>query len=193
MRVCVQLHFLRTQSIPPPCHGAPAAQQRGVQERMKQAQRIALQAASRVMSAARVTENVGSGIRRVVPSGSASATAADTQAALVLAAQSAASKIAGSQGMLLTRGDAIKAAAAAQSAAAKQVATAQPYFEADLVINDFPQAARYHVTHRDTIAHIAERTGVTLLAMRAACFACCPVLWHHFGTSSQSPMGIETG
>lgn len=126
---------------------------------MKQAQRIALQAASRVMSAARVTENMGSGIRRVLPSGTASATAADTQAALVLAAQSAASKIAGSQGLPLTRGDAIKAAALAQSAAAKQVATAQPYFEADLVINDFPQAARYHVTHRDTIAHIAERTG----------------------------------
>lgn len=130
-----------------------------VQERMKQAQRIALQAASRVMSASRITENVGSGIRRVVPSGAASASAADTQAALVLAAQSAATKIAGSQGMQLTRGDAIKAAAAAQSAAAKPITTAQPYFEADLVINDFPQAARYHVTHRDTIAHIAERTG----------------------------------
>lgn len=129
---------------------------------MKQAQRIALQAASRVMSAARVTENMGSGIRRVLPSGAASASAADTQAALVLAAQSAASKIAGSQGLPLTRGDAIKAAALAQSAAAKQVATAQPYFEADLVINDFPQAARYHVTHRDTIAHIAERTGAPL-------------------------------
>ena len=46
-----------------------------------------------------------------------------------------------------------------QAAAARPVATASEHFEADLLINDFPQAARYHVTHRDTIANISERTG----------------------------------
>ena len=44
---------------------------------------------------------------------------------------------------------------------AMQQAAAEHY-EADLLINDFPQAARYHVTHRDTIATISERTGAAL-------------------------------
>ena len=49
-----------------------------------------------------------------------------------------------------------------QAAAARPAAAAAEHYEADLLINDFPQAARYHVTHRDTIATISERTGAAL-------------------------------
>lgn len=55
-----------------------------------------------------------------------------------------------------------------QAAAARPAAVAAEHFEADLLINDFPQAARYHVTHRDTIANISERTGV----LRFPCASC---------------------
>lgn len=102
------------------------------------------------------------GIRRVQPSGVPARDASETQAALVMAAQSAASQIAGNLGLRqdaasLARLQAMQTSMARSAGAAG--AAASEYYEADLVINDFPQAARYHVTHRETIAQIAERTG----------------------------------
>ena len=49
-----------------------------------------------------------------------------------------------------------------QAAAVRPAAAAAEHYEADLLINEFPQAARYHVTRRDTIATISERTGAAL-------------------------------
>ena len=51
-----------------------------------------------------------------------------------------------------------------QAAAARPAAAAAEHYEADLLINDFLQAARYHMTHRDTIATIfrAHRCGPVL-------------------------------
>jgi hypothetical protein len=80
-----------------------------VQDKRREAQRIALQAASKLMGASRVTEHMGGGIRKVLPSGAvAVANNADTQAALIMAAQSAASKIAGSMGVRQSREHALK-------------------------------------------------------------------------------------
>lgn len=144
-------------------HRAPRL--RAVQEKRKAAQRIALAAASRLAQATRVTETLAGGIRRVVPSAPQQRDAGEGQAALILAAQNAASKIAGNLGW---RQDAATKARmqAMQTQAARQAGTqaqvAAEYFETELVINDFPQAARYHVTHRDTIAQVAERTGAPI-------------------------------
>ena len=64
-----------------------------MQDKRREAQRIALTAANKLMGASRVTEHMGGGIRKVVPSGAAATTqTADAQAALIMAAQSAASK-----------------------------------------------------------------------------------------------------
>jgi hypothetical protein len=86
-----------------PCRlrlGASIRSISAVQDKRREAQRIALQAASKLMGASRVTEHMGGGIRKVLPSGAvAVANNADTQAALIMAAQSAASKIAGSMGV----------------------------------------------------------------------------------------------
>ena len=80
-----------------------------MQDKRKEAQRIALQAASKLMGASRLTENMGGGIRKVMPSGVATAAGnADAQAALIMAAQSAASKIAGSMGVRQSREHAMK-------------------------------------------------------------------------------------
>lgn len=140
------------------------------EERRREAQRIALSAATRLVQQTRVTETLPGGIRRVQPAGGAAATAkvdaGESQAAMVAAAQQAASKIAGSMGWKPDAATAARlqtmqtnAARAAAGAPPPGKAGGQEYFETDLVINDFPQAARYHVTHRDTIAQIAERTG----------------------------------
>jgi hypothetical protein len=131
-----------------------------VQEKRRAAQRIALQAASKVLGQTRVIETMAGGVRRVVPSGAV--TNAESQAAFLMAAQSAASKIAGDMGMRMSRDAAVRMQAMQQAAAMKPTVGTQEYFEADLVINDFPQAARYHVTHRDTIAQVAERTGAAV-------------------------------
>lgn len=81
----------------------------GVQDKRREAQRIALTAANKLMGASRVTEHMGGGIRKVVPSGAAATTqTADAQAALIMAAQSAASKIAGSMGVRQSREHAMK-------------------------------------------------------------------------------------
>ena len=48
-----------------------------------------------------------------------------------------------------------------QAAAARPAAAAAEQYEADLLINDFPQAARYHVTHRDTTRNHATAGGMT--------------------------------
>lgn len=76
-----------------------------MQDKRRDAQRIALQAANKLMGASRITENMGGGIRKVLPSGfhASSANNADAQAALIMAAQSAASKIAGSMGIRQSR------------------------------------------------------------------------------------------
>jgi ATP-dependent RNA helicase DDX46/PRP5 len=134
-----------------------------MQEQRRQAQRIGLATASRLAQMSRVTQDLPGGIRRVQPSGVPQRDASDSQTALIMAAQEAASKIAGNLGWRQAANTTARmhamqthiARSAGQSAPA-----ANEYFETELVINDFPQAARYHVTHRDTIAHITERTGV---------------------------------
>jgi ATP-dependent RNA helicase DDX46/PRP5 len=136
-----------------------------MQERRREAQRIALAAANRLAAQARVTETLAGGIRRVVPAGVPQQASNQNQAALVMAAQAAASKIAGNLGWrqdtaTLARMQAMQTHAARTAAGAGGAAgTAAEFYETDLVINDFPQAARYHVTHRETIAEVAERTG----------------------------------
>ena len=133
-----------------------------MQEKRREAQRIALANANRIMQQARVTETLPGGIRRVVPLGAPQAQNNQKHVNFVMAAQNAASKIAGTLGWRQDAAEIAKAQAmAAQAARTGAAAAAQPqdYYETDLMINDFPQAARFHVTHRDTIAHIAERTG----------------------------------
>jgi hypothetical protein len=134
-----------------------------LQDKRKEAQRIALAAASRVANASRVTEILAGGIRRVLPVGGPQRDQGESQAALIMAAQTAASKIAGNMGWRPDSSAAsrLQALQSQIARASSVVAGAAPteYFEADLIINDFPQAARYHVTHRDSIAQITERTG----------------------------------
>jgi ATP-dependent RNA helicase DDX46/PRP5 len=141
-----------------------------MQEQRLKAQQIAIQAASRLaaMTNTRQVESVGGGIRRVVPSGSERVSNSDKQAALIMAAQSSASRIATSVGMRQNVAQAAKLQTM-QIAAARAVKLAQPteYYESELVINDFPQSARFHVTHRDTLAQISERTGAA--RRRASC------------------------
>ena len=42
------------------------------------------------------------------------------------------------------------------------------HFESELEINDFPQQARWKVTHKDTLAQISEFTGARRLLSRGS-------------------------
>jgi ATP-dependent RNA helicase DDX46/PRP5 len=138
-----------------------------MQDKRKEAQRIALAAASRVANASRITETLAGGIRRVQPLGGPQRDQGESQAALIMAAQSVATRIAGDMGVRSLSGVASRLQAMQNQMARAPAGVAGPaqadYYEADLIINDFPQAARYHVTHRDTLAQITERTGAAPL------------------------------
>ncbi|KAK9806771.1 hypothetical protein WJX72_002237 [[Myrmecia] bisecta] len=118
--------------------------------------------------AARLTAEAAAGVSRPAPAMTPTQNAAINP--LVAAAQAVASQLAVKAGM---PGLATSAASAAQRAS--QLASQwtpggvmlppeekAPSFEAELEINDFPQHARWKVTHKDAMASINELTGAAV-------------------------------
>ena len=137
-----------------------------VQEKRKDAQRIAAQVAARLSTSIHAKANL---------SRAAAAEAASSSSlshSMIMAAQAAAGQIAGKMGW---QQDSSVANARMQQLKANLsrasmlgTAPAQMYFESELVVNDFAQSARYHVTHRDTLAKLNELTGAAVTVTMTA-------------------------
>jgi len=88
---------------------------------------------------------------------------ASTSNAITIAAQSYALAHGASAGA--AKAAALAAALNAQHGKPNSATTASgSHFETELEINDFPQNARYKITHKDTIAQIMEHTGAAVTA-----------------------------
>ena len=88
---------------------------------------------------------------------------AGTSNAITIAAQSYALAHGASAGA--AKAAALAAALNAQHGKPNSATTASgSHFETELEINDFPQNARYKITHKDTIAQIMEHTGAAVTA-----------------------------
>lgn len=143
-----------------------------MQEQAEASRRIAAGAAARLAAARLGGASVGGGVRRKIPTGGHTAPIAPHAdiMAMVAAAQNAANRIGGQTGYqqnpaMLQRQAALAASLRAHSAAAPQ----REYFEAELMVNDFAQSARYHVTHRETLATLTELTGAPRCPLYSTC------------------------
>jgi len=82
---------------------------------------------------------------------------------LVAAAQAVASQLATQVGLPATLPNQHAANAARAAAFAAQLGESDgPHYEAELEINDFPQHARWKVTHKDALSQISEMTGAAI-------------------------------
>jgi len=131
-----------------------------LQEHKRQAQMIAAATATRLASSLHAKINA----QKHAASEAARRSEASQSASMVVAAQSAAGQIAGRMGW--QQDSSLSAARVTQLRAnlarASAMGGALNFYESELVVNDFAQSARYHVTHRDTLAKINELTGAAV-------------------------------
>ena len=149
----------------PPVHTAPAPSSYSPPPQQPEDPKVALLNAAARAAAAKIGSSLG-----VAPAAAQGPTQAQVNAAnnsqMSLAISQAANSMALVTGATTgaARAAAFAAALNAQHAAARSgVFQADgAHFESELEINDFPQQARWKVTHKDTLAQISEFTGAAI-------------------------------